>query len=62
MTMHRRSELHKSGFGEHWRRQIGDVHPSAFARQIGGCEVRYFLLCPRNLAATIVWRVFHISV
>lgn len=24
--------------GEHWRRQIGDVSSTAFARQIGGCE------------------------
>ena len=40
--MHRTKELYRCGFGEHWRRQIGDVNPNAFARQIGGCEVWKF--------------------
>ncbi|KAG0588493.1 hypothetical protein KC19_2G246800 [Ceratodon purpureus] len=36
--MYRTPELYRCGLGEHWRRQIGDVHPTAFARQIGGSE------------------------
>lgn len=41
--MQQLQQLYRCGLGEHWRRQIGDVHPSAFARNIGGCEVCVFL-------------------
>lgn len=37
--MYRRLEPYRFGLGEHWRRQIGDVSPTAFTRRIGGCEV-----------------------
>ncbi|XP_024395122.1 uncharacterized protein [Physcomitrium patens] len=36
--MYRRLEPYRFGLGEHWRRQIGDVSPTAFTRRIGGCE------------------------
>lgn len=44
--MYPRQNLYECGLGEHWRLQIGDVSPAAFARQIGGCEelVRRFTM------------------
>lgn len=43
--MYRRTpELYRCGLSEYWRREIGAGRPSAFARRIGGCEVKKSVL------------------